>query len=227
MTWVGVKQVGDGGIADDPADLGAHELGGDLVGVRLGQRVGEHGDEAEPALLPTLVEEAVAVPGVDLGHGVLGRTESRQRAEPGHRLAVGGSDLGVAGLDLGLAVPRQRLVVGGHAVGGGALEHGEVGRLLGDDGDRLHGRRPGPDDGHAPAGEVDALVGPPARVVGRAPERVTPRDVGQVGRRQAAGGGDHEAGREPLAGLGPHRPGGGLLVEGGADDPRVALDVPP
>ena len=131
----------------------------------------------------------------------------------------------VLGLDL-LHLDRiERRVPRRHGEGGGALEHRELVGLLGDDRDRLDGRRARADDADALAGEVDAFVGPLAGVVGRALERRRAGDVGRVGGAQAAGGHDHEASRQVVALIGLHPPGAGRVVEGGRGHLGLELDV--
>ncbi len=189
------------------------------------QQVAERSEEGQPAVRPPLLELPLALLGVG-GEGEL-LVARGARAEGRHGLGVGGAQGGVVGLDGRHLVGVERPVVGGHGVGGRALEHGEVGGLLGDDGDELDRRRSRADHAHALAGEVDALVRPATGVVGVALERVDALEVGDVRRRQAPGGHDEELGRYVIADIGGDRPALGRLVEHGRLDPRVELDVAP
>ena len=97
--------------------------------------------------------------------------------------------------------------------------------LLRDLGDQLHAGGPGADDGDALAGEVHALVRPQPGVERVAPEAVAAGELGQVRRRQAAHGGDEEAGREALAVLGVDQPAPGVVVPGRCRDRGPEADV--
>ena len=124
---------------------------------------------------------------------------SHARAERAGHQAVLGPELGVVRLDLLHLHRVERLVPRRHGEGGRALEHGELGGLLGDDRDRLDGRRPGADDPDPLTGEVHRLMGPPPGVERRALERLGARDVGDVGGAQAARGHHEEPGRHVVA----------------------------
>ena len=148
-------------------------------------------------------------------------SEHRQRravrdvvGEAERRLARPRPDLRVVVLDLPVEVGVHRVVAAGDVVVGRALEDGDVRGLLRDLGDQLHAGGPGADDGDALAGEVHALVRPQPGVEPVAPEAVAARELGQVRRRQAAHGGDEEAGREALAVLGVDQPAPGVVVPG-------------
>ena len=99
-----------------------------------------------------------------------------------------------AGPQLGLLLGGDGPVVQRRAPVGGALVHGERRDLVDDGRHHLHAARRGADDGHPLAGEVDRLGRPPAGVVLHAAEVVAAGDVGEVGHRQHAGGGDEEPG---------------------------------
>ena len=136
-----------------------------------------------------------------------------------------GADGGVVGLDGALFLGGERGVAGGDAVIGRALEHGEVFGGGGDDRDRLDAGRAGADLADALAGEVDAVMGPEPGVVGGAGEGVDAGDAGHVGGREAADGGDEEAGVETLAGGGLDDPAVAAAVEAGGGDAGAELDV--
>ena len=121
--------------------------------------------------------------------------------------------------------PGQRGVPGGDAEVGRALEHRQLRGLGGDDGDRLDRGGARADHPHALAGEVDALVGPEARVMHLAREALETRDVGHAGNREAAGRHDQERGGEPLAAVRGHRPAVARLVEDRLGHARAEPDV--
>ena len=201
MTLVGRQLFGELGILHHLADLGAHEIRRDLVRLGVQQQVGERAHEAQAAIVPALLEEAPALGllGLDRRGGIEGEVDARRHllGALAHRLVV---RLDVA--DIGRI---ERLVVRRHRVVGGALEHGQVARLPGDDRDRLDRRRAGADHAHRLAGEVDALMRPVAGVIGRALEIFEAGNLGRVGRRQAAHRGDDEA-RGQRGRLCPSRP---------------------
>src|ERR671921_1998898 len=98
---------------------------------------------------------------------------------------------------------------------GGALEDGEVLRLLGELRGDLDAGRAGTDEPDALAGEVDALVGPLGSVIPVALEVFQARDVRHVRHRQGAQGGDDEPRRDDVAGVRANLPAVRILVEGG------------
>ena len=185
------QRLGDLGIGDDLADPRPHVLRRRVVGLLVRDEVvvGEqHPDEA-PGL------EAVVVRGLSLllahlERRLLGRRVGHAEAALARLLAV----LRVAGLQLGHHLRVERGVLRRQAEVRRALEHGELGRLLGDHRDRLDRRRAGADDPDALPGEVDALVRPVTRVVPVALEVLDARDLRHLRRRQAADGHDRRAG---------------------------------
>ena len=84
----------------------------------------------------------------------------------------------------------QGFVLSRYAVVGRALEDRQMLRLLGDQRDRLDARRTGADDAHSAAGEIHAVLGPLARVIGIALEIGEAGKVRNVCRAQATGGHD-------------------------------------
>ena len=109
---------------------------------------------------------------------------ARRAAE---RRGLFAAQLAVAGLDRGLLLVGERLVLRRPRERRRALEHREVVGDLRQLGDGLHARRAGADDADALALELDALLGPEARLHDRARERVDARAVRAVRRREAAG----------------------------------------
>src|ERR671920_993125 len=97
---------------------------------------------------------------------------------------------------------------------GGALEDGEVIRLLSDLRGDLDAGRSGADGPDPLAGEVDAFVGPLGGVVPLASKVLQAGDVWDVRRRQGAQGGDEKPRRDDVAGVRVHLPTVRLLVEG-------------
>ena len=221
---VGRELPGDVGVLDDLAQLLPHELRGQVVGRLVEQEVVVGAEEGEAAVAPSAARTLPGAP-----RRVTSRADRSVRshagAERGRHEPVLGAELRVLGLDLLHRHRVERLVPRRHRVGGRALEHRELGGLLGDDRDRLDGRRAGADHAHPLAGEVDALVGPRAGVVRRPLERVGAGDLGRVGGAEAAGGHDDEAGRHVVALVGADAPGAGGLVEGGGRHLRLELDV--
>ena len=134
--------------------------------------------------------------------------------------------LGVAGLSFANLVRLEGPVPAGNAVRGGALEDRHPGGVLGDERERLDGRRARADDGDALASEIDRLVGPSARVVRLARETLDALDRRPARDGQAAGRHDQEARRSSGAPVGPHLPAVVLLVEGGAGDAGLERNVP-
>ncbi len=145
-----------------------------------------------------------------------------------------------------LPVGHRLVVVGvGEHPLGGALEDVEVRHLVRDGRADLEATGPGPDQGDAPAREVDRVV-PADRVERRALEVVDALDVGHLrtvqrpDRADDRPGGvrlDVAAGRRRIRGVRvvhgahPHLPRAGALVVGGADhlgpEPAVLVDPVP
>ena len=169
------------GIAHDRADLAAQELAHGLIRLGVGADVGERPAEREE--IAGLVRLLVLGQALRRGH--------LQRPQRGHvsRDAGAGHPGGFA-VGAGIRVERRLLrgrhrpVLGRPGEVRGALEHGELGRLPGDDGDRLDRRRARADDGHTLAGEVDAVVRPPAGVVRLPAKRSAPSMSGAFGRER-------------------------------------------
>ena len=96
--------------------------------------------------------------------------------------------------------------------------------LGGDDRYGLDGGRTGSDDAHAPAGEVDALMGPPAGVVRVSQETLAALEIREIRRRQASGRHDQEGCRCRLAGVRGYQP--PVFVEDRACHAGIEGDVP-
>jgi hypothetical protein len=130
------EPVGELGVLHHLADLGAHELRRRLVRFVAEQQVGEGGHEAQPAIVPALLE--LALP---LRFGCRnGRGHVDLEVDAGRRRLGALAHRRVVGLDLADVVRIERSVVRRDCVVGGALEHGDVARLLGDHRDRLDRR---------------------------------------------------------------------------------------
>ena len=171
------ERFGGLGIAHDRADLVPDEVGDDLVGRRVEQDVVEHADDPEQlAGGPCGFEMLAAFLVRQLQGAELDRVAGNAAARPLRPLAVRVA----VGVERFERVGRDRTVVGRDREVRRSLEHGELSGLLGDDRDRLDARRPGADDGHPLAREVDALVGPPAGEVDRTGEPVAALDVGRL-----------------------------------------------
>ena len=134
--------------------------------------------------------------------------------------------LAVAGLDLGLLLVGERLVLRRPGEGGGALEHGEVAGDLGQLGDGLHARRAVADDADAPALELDALLGPQAASARPSPAKVSmPGQSGRCGADSPPVAITQKRDAQLLPGLGVDDPGVGGLVEGHGGDAGPEADV--
>ncbi len=216
------------GILDGLGDPRPHELCRKVIGLLVQHQVTEGPEEDQATTRPALGEGALA----RFGAHRMGRLFVARHGRPvGRRhAAVARTEGRIVGLDAGLVVRVQRRVAGGHRIGGGALEHRQLARLLRDHRDRLQRRRTRADDAHTLAGEIDRLMGPQAGVEALPLEAVTPRDVGQVGRRQAAGGHHQEAGarlvhRCVVRALRAHLPLVGGLVVVGRQHARLEADA--
>lgn len=120
---------------------------------------------------------------------------------------------------------RDRHVELGHHPDGSALEDGQVAcdpRRLGD---QLHRGRTGSDHRDALVGEVGGVV-PVGGVQDRALEGVDPREVGDVGLGEEAGGGHQIPARACRAVIGVHHPELLLLIPFGGLDADAELHVP-
>ncbi len=210
------------GIADDRADLAAQELAHGLVGRGVRADVDESPTERE--------EFARRVRFLVLGQAL--RFRHLQRSQQGHF-----SGNAAAGHPGGFAV-GARIGVEGRLLGGGhrsvlrrpgevrgALEHGERGGLLRDDGNRLDCRGPGADHRHSFSGEVDLVVRPAAGVVRLAREAIGALDVRCLRQREAAGGHDVEPAADLVAGIRAHAPERRGVVPSGGRDPRGEPNV--
>ena len=113
---------------------------------------------------------------------------------------------GVVGLERALLGLFPRPVPVGHREAGRPLEHVQVRGDRRDLGRDLDPGRPGPDQPDPLAGEVDAVGGPPCRVVPGPLERVEPRQVRHLVLRQAAHRGHEEPRRDRRTVVGGHRP---------------------
>ena len=101
-----------------------------LVGPELGQDVDEIA--GGPRLLEALAALGIAqLPAHD---------RCRRKRYAGHRLAGLLAVAGAVALQHGRAIRRRRAVMGGKRKARGALEHGQMRRLLGDQRDRLDRR---------------------------------------------------------------------------------------
>ena len=234
------QQLGRRGVVDGLADLLADELGGRVVRPLVEDQVVEGLEhEVEPAGLPTLLEDAVAL-GV-VGHVVV-RASGRTHGEAEHVVACHRPDFGVGVLDGAPEVVVEVVVLGRHDVVRGALEDRQVLGRLGDVGDRLDPRRSRADDGHALAGEVDLLLRPLRGLVHLALEGVTPGEGGLLGHGEVPERGEEVRAGEARAvfgGDGPLRAGVVVVrrghplaeadvaadVEAVGDEADVALDL--
>ena len=173
------------------ADLGADELGRGVVGRLVHQDVVEGGAELQAAVLPGRLVQRLAL--------LLGRFQRAcvgdEEVEAVGRLAHPLADLGVVVLHVVLEFRRQRPVAGRHAVVGRALEHGQVGGLLGD-----HRGSPGCRSSRCRSAPTrlpvksTPVMRPLRRCGTSCPANVSrPGIFGDVGGGQAADGGDQEA----------------------------------
>ena len=198
-----------------------------LVRIVVQQQIRERGHEAQPAIVPALLELAVAL--------FLRSLDGRGGVD--REIDAGGLGLGalahlrIARLHLPHIIGIERPVVRRHGVVGRALEHGEVFGLLGHHRDRLDGRGARADHAHRLAGEVDALMRPVAGVIGWPLEVFQAGNLRRVRRGQATHRGNDEARRDffgraggaGLPRLDPPQVGG--LVESGLRDSRLKAHV--
>ena len=219
---VDVRQLGRRlRVFDDLADLGADELGRGIVRRLVHQEVAERRAELQPAPLPGFLVDGVAL----LRRHVMGRA-----VLDGERMSVRGGlhhPTQLAGVVLHplLELRAQRMVLRGHRVVRGALEHGQVRGRLGDHRRRLDACGPGAHHAHSLAGKVHALVWPLPGVVPLAGELIEARNVRNVRRRQATHRSDQELRDVVVPGFGGHVPAiAGLVVPGG-NDAGVEVDV--
>ncbi len=136
---LGDQLVGDLGIAHPLADLLGHEGARKLIGLLVGQNVGEVADpDAEARLAVELLPERLALLGRNLQR--LARIGLVDEAGAGLPAAL--EDLGVGGLDLLLLLRGDAPVVQRRRPVGRALEHREMADLGGDGLDRPGWRSP-------------------------------------------------------------------------------------
>ena len=216
------EQLGRFRVVDALADLAADELGRDLVRLRVREQVRVGRVEEEAADAVARLELLQALLRRRLEQALL----AREPRVPTARLALEPAVLLVACLALTNLVGRERAVPRRDAVSGSALEDRHLRCLLGDDRQRLDGRRAGADDPDPLAPEVDGRVRPQPRVVRLAGEALEARDRRHSRDREAAGCHDQEGGGQGVAPVGCDVPAHGPLVEDGARDPRSELDVP-
>ena len=219
---VGLQQSCGLGIPDDLRDLFADEIGGGVVGGLVDGKVVVDRHEGEAAAVPArFVFRAPFVLAVV------------ERAAVGHLridavarlLAREAPDFRIVGAKRLALLRRQRRIAGGNRKIRRALKHRELARLLGDDRHRLDRRRARADDADAQAREIDRLMRPVAGVIDLALEFLQPLDIGHPRIRQAAGGEHDVFCGDGLAVGCRHRPAVGALVEGGAIDAGIELNV--
>jgi hypothetical protein len=200
---VDVGQLGcSGRILHDLEDLAAEELAGGVVRCLARQQIAESRAELQPALLPGRFIQGLPLLGWSVERRSLGNAEGMRVVGLTHDLP----DLGRVLLDIALELLRQGRVARRHAVVRGALKHGQMGGSLGDDWSGLDAGGTGADQPHALAGEIHAFVRPLPGVVPASREAFEARDVGNIGRGQAADGGDEELRNVLLACLRAHAP---------------------
>ena len=179
------ERLGRLGILHDRRDPLAQQVGHGHVALDLplvGPQLRQHDDEISGGqrLLETLAAFGVAELPAELG--------GARQGHAGERLAGLRAVVRPVLFQQGDAVRRLRAVVRREREVRGALEHREMGRLLGDHRDRLDARRSRADDGDALAGECDALARPAAGEVISPLKSRTPSISGGLG-----------ADRQPLA----------------------------
>ena len=216
------QAFGNLGVGDDLADLLAEELARQLVRLRIDEDVVELGHDTEQRpLVPTLAKTASALDGVGRQGALLADVDHDADVRRPGLLAV----VLVARLAGRNSVRVEGTVVRRRGVRRGPLEHGQPGGLLGNDRDRLDPGRAGADDGDPLAADVDGLMWPNGRVVGRSAERVDAVDLWQLRRRQAAGRHQQELRRHLVAVVGRHDPVTRPFLEHRRVDARLETDV--
>ena len=165
-------------IAHDGTDLLAHELRRSVIRCLTYQHIVEGQQHLiQGAARPTGFIDATAFFIADLERGLFHRRI--RHAE--QRMARGFAMFSVTGFERSDGRLVQRPIAGRQTVGRRALEDGQLRGLLGDQRNRLDGRRAGADHCHALAAEIDALMGPVSGVIGVARETRRARNVDVLG----------------------------------------------
>ncbi len=223
---VRAEQIGRRRILDDAADLLPREVGDGVVGLLVEQEVAVGAEEGQAAARP----ELLVLPPALLGRRLQGGLGVERKVEAGRPRPRLGAQRRIVGLHLRHVLRIERRVPGRHRIVGRALEHGQRPGLLGDQGDRLDGRRARADHADLEPGEVDAFLGPFAGVPDRSLEIGHARERRLVGRRQATHRHQAEARLDPITPtsvhfLGLDDPARALLVEGRRRHARGEPDV--
>ena len=219
----GRQEIGHFGRTHDLANLAAHKVGSYCVGFLVGNHVIEGARETDAAGLPASLESLRELLRADIEDRLVGNRKSgHARRRFARRLA----QLRVTAFGRVFIFGIQRRVAGRQAVIGSALEHMQVGGLLGDLGNQLDCRRAGSHHTHAQTGEVHRFVGPQAGVVGLSFEAVEPGDFWQRGGRQATGGHDAVTRSKHIALVGLDGPEVGVFVELRRHHTGFQLDPP-
>ena len=182
------QRLGYAGVADQLADAVAHEGGSRLVGREVRVDVVEGVDEIDATLLPA--PRIFALPFVRVDLERTAAAELIERAD----LPRPGAVLGIVGFPLPLVRILHRPVAGRDDEVRRALEDEQLGRLPGNDRDRLDARRARADHRNRLSLEVDRRLRPVTGMVGLPLEVRQPRDIRQAEGRERAAGHDAEAG---------------------------------
>ena len=213
---------GDHGVFNALADLARDEVGGQLVGLAVGQHVTEiaHPDAETRLSVELLPESFPFLGGHFQGRARVGRVDVAARRGAAER-----EDLFVARLDVAHLCVGNLAIVQRRAPIGSALKHGQVADGLGDFLDGLHGGRAGANDPDALAREVDALLGPGVRVAGLPLEGAEAGDVRHRRRRKDPDSGQQKTRRIAPSILERDVPAPGFFLVVGRGDATVELDV--
>ena len=215
----------DLGVLDDLTNFLADQVGKPRVAVDVdglvGPQLGQNVDQI--ALRPRLLEPLAALGIAQLpadGH-LLRIWYAGQR--PAGLLAIGSA----VAFQQAEAIGRRRAVVGGQGKVRRALEDGQLGRLLGDQRDRLDAGRPRADHRDALAGEIDALMRPAAGEIDLALEILDAVDLRRLGRGETAGGHDVIAAGYAGTAVGLEQPASGRFIPVRRGHLGVEADIRP
>ena len=192
LAGIGMVDVGElvrrHRVFDDLKDLVADKLSRRVVGLLVEHDVAKCSPKFDPALAPGRLVDGLAF----LWRRLQGKALRVGEGVSRRRRVRGAPDLGRVFLDIALELGRPRCIACRNAVGRAALKNAQVLRRLCDHRRCLNAGRSGTNQPDPLSGKVDALVRPLAGVVPLALERVQSGNRRNVGRRQAADGGDQE-----------------------------------
>ena len=210
-------------ISYDLADLALDEFRRRVVRRLVEQHVVEAAAELQPAFLPRRVVDRLPLRFAHVERLAPGDAERMAVRRRAHRFP----DLVVVLAHVSHELFRERRVARGHAVLGVPLEYRQVGGSLGDYRGRLDAGRAGADLADALATEIHTFPRPLAGVIPGPREALQPGDLRDIGRRQAADGGDEIAHAITLSRFRGHVPAVRCFVKVRSRDASVEADIAP